>query len=217
MKCNIFFKLIFCFTLLFGSEVFAANFSNKEAETFIYDKGNKLLDAFAEDDLAKKYTDLDNLFLEDVDLDYISKFVMGKYWRQMNLEQQQKFQALFKRYALGVYKNFPLSFKNRIKFKVSGITNINNYKDVETEIDTKEFTNGKLENIFVTFRLDKKEDKIKIIDIKITESSLILSYRNQFYQMVMDADEDMTWFLEDFETLTISTETNNKLKLEEIF
>ena len=45
-----------------------------------------------------------------------------------------------------------------------------------------------------------------LTDIKIGESSLILSYRNKFYQMIKSADEDMEWFLEDFELTTVSAE-----------
>lgn len=43
-----------------------------------------------------------------------------------------------------------------------------------------------------------------ITDIKVAESSLILSYRGRFYQMIADADEEMEWFLEDFELLADS-------------
>lgn len=49
-----------------------------------------------------------------MDLDYISRFVVGKYWRQMSAEQQKKYQELFTRYALNVYKGFPLSFDDNL-------------------------------------------------------------------------------------------------------
>ena len=40
---------------------------------------------------SKKYAMLDDLFLNYVDLNYISKFVIGKYWKDMNKSQQEKY------------------------------------------------------------------------------------------------------------------------------
>ena len=65
------------------------------------------------------------------------------------------------------------------------------------------------------FRLRKQGKEIKIIDIKFAESSLILSYRNRFYQMVAEVEGDIEWFLEDLETTVVSTERTNQQKLQE--
>ena len=41
-----------------------------------------------------------------------------------------------------------------------------------------------------------------------------IAYRNKFYQMMIEDDEEITWFLEDFEVLVQSMETKNDQKLE---
>ena len=46
------------------------------------------------------------------------------------------------------------------------------------------------------------------------QSSLILAYRNRFYEMIAADDGDMEWFLEDLEDLAVSAEENNRLRLE---
>ena len=70
------------------------------------------------------------MFLNDVDLDYVGKFVVGKYWRQMTPEQRERYIPLFKRYSLSLYKNFPLSFDFKINFKITGVKLDRDYADV---------------------------------------------------------------------------------------
>ncbi|MDR1026413.1 MAG: ABC transporter substrate-binding protein [Lactobacillus sp.] len=210
MKRNLFLQLIiFCFCI-FNTPVQAAGIAEKEAKLWVEDKGSRLLEAFAEEDMERKFNTLDELFINYVDLDYISRFVIGKYWREMTKEQQAQYKKLFTRYALGVYKSFPLSFKDRIGFDVSKVNIDGKYAEVTTKVS---LNNVDMEPIDLTFFLDKKKD-IKLVDIKLEKISLILSYRTRFYQKIREVDEDMTWFLEDFETTVKSTETSNRLKLE---
>ncbi len=56
---------------------------------------------------------------------------------------------------------------------------------------------------------------MRIIDLKIGESSLILSYRGRFYEMIAQDDEDLGWFMEDLQMITESTEKQNQLKVDE--
>lgn len=206
MKSNYFLQLITFFMLLvLALPAAAAPLSEEEARVFGETKGRELLQTFSEKDLTVKYQKLDELFLNYVDLDYISRFVVGKYWRQMTPEQQQKYQELFTRYALNTYKGFPLSFDNNLDFSISGIVPDGEYMLVSTNIDYRGM-DGKMTSFLVEFRLHKKNDRIMLTDIKVAESSLILSYRSRFYQMIADADEEMEWFLEDFELQTESSE-----------
>lgn len=217
MKSKQFLQLIIvCFSLLSFS-AFAAAPQPQEAEKWAEDKGNLLLETFQEKDLAQKYHDLDNLFLKYVDLDYIGKFVMGKHWREMDKTQQQEYLSLFKRYALAVYKGFPLTFQHPITFSINNAIASSTYTDVFATIDLGSNFQDKEnqpQKINVIFRLVKNKDGIQIVDLTLAESSLILSYRNRFYQMVAEVDGDMSWFLEDFATVVSSTEKTNQQKLE---
>lgn len=206
--------IIVCFCMMFFANARAENIGASEAKSWAQTKGNLLLSTFQEKDLAIKYAKLDELFLNYVDLDYISKFVIGKHWKEMSVDQQQRYQPLFKRYALGVYKSFPLTFQNEIKYEILNADVRPDYTDVTAIIDLAgNLKDINQQKINVVFRLTKKNEEIKIIDIKLAESSLILSYRNRFYQMVADTDGDIEWFLEDLETVTQSTEQTNQSKL----
>lgn len=216
MKSNNFLRLIIVsFLLLSSSFVKASVISADEAKAWADEKGQTLLKAFSEKDTEVKYQKLDNLFLNDVDLNHISKFVIGKYWRQMSDTQKTRYQDVFKRYSLAVYKSFPLEFDmDKIKYTI--ISAQANAKDtnVVANIDLQMgYKPEDRQSILVDFRLHKVGGKIKLIDIKLAESSLILSYRNRFYEMISGNDEDIEWFLEDLETITTSTEQVNEENL----
>ncbi len=220
MKSKIFLRLItLSLCSILSLNAYAATISSNEAKVWVEDKGKELLDTFGETDLEKRYRALDKMFLEDIDLDYISKFVVGKYWRQMSAEQQQRYQQIFQRYALSVYKSFPLDFDtSKITFDILSVRIEPNYANVRANIHLNQPSETsqtqELQNIIVEFRLNKTNGKLRIVDLKLGESSLILSYRSRFYEMIAQSDNDMEWFLEDLETITQSTETQNRQKLE---
>ena len=212
MKIKLFLQLIiFCFSVNFAH---AAPIPENQARQWVNEKGNLLLDTFSEKDLSIKHEKLDYLFLNHVGLDYIARFVMGKYWRDMNEDQRKRYKDLFIRYSLGVYKSFPLDFEDRVSFKITAVDTKDKYSDVSTHIEMKEAPSKEFESILVIFRLSNSSGSIKITDIKLFESSLILSYRNRFAQMMMDAEEDIEWFLEELNDIVESTEESNRRKFQ---
>ena len=207
MKSKIFLQLIIlCFS---ASIAWAQPIKDKEAIQWVKDKGNNLLEIFAENDIKKKHSQLDKMFMEYVDMDYISKFVVGKYWKAMTEEQQSQFQALFRRYALAVYKNFPLDFDRRADFTVKEVDRTEKFTDVIVALSVQLGPDAtQMVDVQLVFRLVKSGKNIKIIDLKLNESSLILSYRGRFYEMILKDDEEMEWFLDDFRDLTEKMELN---------
>jgi len=211
MKSNCFlYFILFCGLLFCPAPLKAESLSLAEAESFAREQGNNLLSFFAEKDIRVKYQKLDSLFLNHIDLDYIARFVVGKYWREMTPEQQTSYRELFKRYAVSVYKGFPLTFDNRISFEITGARAEGDDVFVGADIAYARASSA-AEHFLVEFRMHKRDGAVRLTDIKIGESSLILSYRGRFYQMIKSADEDMGWFLEDFELATVSAEKNYAL------
>ena len=209
MKRNHFLQLIiFCFYLFASFKVWA-NPDSQSAIMWVNATGRELLETFNEKDMSKKHQKLDEMFLKHVDLNYISKFVVGKYWRQMNKEQQAKYQNLFQRYCMNIYKGFPLDFKNKINFKVNNADCQSDYCEISTLVDIGIKNNQEQEQVFVVgFRVHKQDNSWKIIDLKLAESSLLLSYRNRFYEMISAVDGEIDWFLEDLENSLKSVSHN---------
>ena len=220
MKSNLFLRvIIFLFCIQIAKPVYADVVPAAEAQKWVEDKGQQLLIVFGESDIVKKYAALDEMLVQYIDLDYVSKFVMGKYWRQMSEEQQSEYQELFKRYALSVYKSFPLDFNaEKIKFEIIKAIPEKNRTAVRAKVNLEGIMDPQqntVADIFVDFLVSQKNNQIKIIDLKLGESSLILSYRSRFYEMIAKDDDDVVWFLEDLADITEAAERTIAEKLHE--
>ena len=218
MKSNLFLRvIIFLFCFFSSHTLYAEPLNEAEARKWVEEKGQQLLTTFGETDIAKKYAELDEMMVAYIDFDYVSKFVMGRYWRQMSTDQQTAYRDLFKRYALSIYKGFPLDFdSNKIDFEVVKIIPDDRKTVVRIKIHLdKERVNEQnpIADIFIDFHLRQQNNAIKIIDLKLGESSLILSYRSRFYEMIAKNDDDIEWFMEDLRDITEAAERTVEEKL----
>lgn len=188
----------------------AAAVDPKAAETWVTQTGYKLIEALANPDIEKKHRVLDEMFEKNVDTDYMARFVLSKYWKNLDDSQKADYLQLFRRYCLSLYKSYPLDFDlTGLDFAVISSKIVGKYTDITCRVDLPEkFRTDSLKSLDVVFKLSNDSGIIKIIDLKIGESSLLLTYRNRFVKMVQDADEDMDWFLEDLTDLTLSNEKN---------
>lgn len=216
MKSNLFLRvIIFLFCLLTAYAPRAEVIGAPEAEQWVQAKGQELIQTFGKTDVSQKYAALDEMLVNYIDLPYVSKFVMGRYWRQMSSEQQERYRQIFTRYALSIYKSFPLDFEsNKLGFEIVQVRPEDNKTTVRTKINIQSGTE-QLPEIFVEFLLHRQNGAIQIIDLKLGESSLILSYRTRFYEMIAQNDDDIEWFLEDLNDITEAAERTNRQKLQE--
>ena len=218
MKIKYFLQLITLFFILFVGANFSAqaNIGENRARTWAQGKGEEILQILTSQDTEAKYNKLDQILTQDADLDYIAKFIMGKYWRLMTAEQQENYRQLFDRYIHAVYKSYPLDLQQGdVTFQIDKIiSNANDtevlctifIKNLEKVVDEKSAG-----GIKVIFRLVENGGKIQLRDLKIGESSLLLSFRNRFYKMIHeDSDDEIEWFLEDFATMIDDLEEKNE-------
>lgn len=209
-----FLTILFSFFSLFVSAR-AAPVEPQKAQDFINKTGYRLIEALGNKNLNQKYTALDKLFSQNVDIPYLARFVLGKYWHRLTPNQKKTYLNLFPRYVIGIYKSYPLNFGTEgLSFEILSTLPAQNFTDVFCRVNLPESLRTEhLPYIDISFKLEKIESGIKIVDLKIGESSLLVSYRNRFYQLISDADEDMDWFLEDFADLTNAAEKSAEEKL----
>lgn len=205
MKSNLFLQVIIAaLCLVFSSPCRAGNLSDREALDFAATKGKELLMSFQEPDLDKRYKELDAMFVEYIDIDYVSRFVMGKYWRRMTPEQKEKYRDVFVRYGLSFYKTLPLDYAKNLTYEIKGAEQDGNFVNVAANVSVQ--LGQERQNITLIFRLHKPEEKIMAVDVKVAESSLLLSYRGKFYEMIARNDGEIDWFLEELTDLAFSME-----------
>lgn len=214
MKSKIFLQLIILITgIIFSFPAQSAAPSMEKAQQWAQEKGQLLLSSFKIPDYQERYQKLDELFLEYVDMDYVSRFVIGKYWKDMSQDQKVRYQKLFQRYALAIYKTFPLDFAQTITYKVIGAQREGNFTIVTVKVNVQLSQEKGLEDILLQFRLKQNGSKIQLVDIKFAESSLMLVYRSKFYEMMAQDEGEVEWFLEDLEGKALSAEKINESHL----
>lgn len=211
MKSNKILQVITALFLIFAANANSAEILSKdEALNFAATKGEELLMAFQEPDLNLRFQKLDELFVTYIDVDYVSRFVMGKYWRQMSEEQKQAYQKLFLRYGLAYYKTLPLDYAQNVEYEIKNAEIDGNFTNVITNVKVN--LGEEKQVITLVFRLHKVDGKIKAVDVKVAESSLLLAYRGKFYEMIAQDDGEIDWFLEDLGDITASMELNLREK-----
>ena len=210
MKKLLLMLTFFCFFIF--SAVSAAEYSavsTKDSADWIKNKATEVFNALANRDKGD-YENLDSLLTSSIDIPYIAKFVVGKYWRTMTEDQRSQYQKLFKYYLLGMYKTFPLPKNtNGINFEVSQTIQKKQHTEVTVPIKIEGITTTS-ENpegtIDLVFSLHKTNSGIKMMDLSIAGSSLLMTFRGKIYDLIQRDEEEMEWFLEDFETWIPSSE-----------
>jgi len=155
-------KLIIVLFLLFAFDIVnATEACNKDVEKFIDDMSKTSQSILNNKSLTEKkrkdnYRDFaDNI----VDSNWVAKFVLGAYWKQINQTQQKEFLELYRDYLLENYMpklkdyNKDLNIK-KIENTRKGIYMVSTKTKDKTDRDIK-----------VDFRLIDKDGKLLITDI----------------------------------------------------
>lgn len=205
-------KIIILCLFLFAGNTNAQNISipSNEAIEWGNKNGQELLLTLGVENIVEKHAKLDEMMNRHVNLDYISKFVLGKYYKKMNKSQKLRYSEIFKRYILSIYKQFNLTINpNDINFTIDKVTEHKNFTNIRCSIDISKLSsnNASSEKINIDFKLIRgEENRIQAVDLVISDVSLVVEYRKRFYKMVLDEDEDMNWFLDKLEDITKANE-----------
>jgi ABC-type transporter MlaC component len=162
-----------------ASTAHAQNVSIKEADarSWANNKGQELLLILSESNLTEKYAKLDRMMMEDVNIDYISKFVIGKYAKFMSNEQKTRYNELFQRYILSSYKQIDLHFDaSLIKFTVDDIIEHHEFTTVKCTVDAgKLIKEADASIIPVKFKLIRgRFNRIQAVDLEIAKVSMVI-------------------------------------------
>ncbi len=138
------------------------------------------------------------LFTENLDLDFIGKYVLGRYWRIATPAQQKEFIALYKEFNVKTWSKRFDEFKGK-SFIFKGTTPSNNANQVfvDTEVPMSE---GK--PISVKWRVADKKGDIKIIDIIIENVSLAQTARNEYTSFIAKSPKGVDGLLENLRLKT---------------
>lgn len=166
---------------LSAASVSAANASADSVRQFATDLGNNALAVVSDKTLPtdQKSQKIEALFTQNVDIEWIARFVLGKNWRTATDEQKQRYMSAYKRFLV---KNYTARFTDYTNenFKVDNVREEGEGKYYLT----MEITRPGQANILLDYRIRETNGQNKIIDIVVEGVSLITTQRSEFASVV---------------------------------
>ena len=128
-------------------------------------------------DIAKVSALVEAKVMPHVDFEVITRSAVGPQWRGASAEQRTKLQAEFKLLLIRVYSGALAQLKDQT-------VEITRTQPVQgsTQVIVQSEVRGKGEPIKLDYRLDKRGEAWKIIDVNVAGLWLVQNYRTQFAQ-----------------------------------
>ena len=156
------------------------------AKTFVDTVATQVLTLVKNDSLSKdaKQAQIEAIFSDKVDINFVAKFVLGKSWRTATPQQQQDYIAAYKPFILKNYASKLTKYSGQTytlkNARVEGDDNV-----VTMEIDDP---NGQKVN--VDYHLRNDTGSFKIVDIAVEGVSLLTTQRSEFNGIVENKGVD---------------------------
>ncbi len=132
------------------------------------------------------------LFSENLDLDFIGRYVLGRYWRTASATQKKEFINLYREFNVITWSKRFDEFKGK-KFVFDGTSSASNPDQIF--VNTK-VTMGEGAPVSVKWRVYDRNNKLKIIDIIIENVSLAQTARNEYTAFIAKSPNGLDGLLE---------------------
>lgn len=169
---------VFSILLVCANNSYAYADNNTDARSFVSSTSDRVISSIkAGGSESSKEQKLNQIFVEVMDIDWIGKFVLGKYWNKLDDAQKTKYLEHYRNYLIASY--VPL-FKdyNGQKIDIRDIKTIKQSQYlVVTDIEPSE-TNGS--SYRVEYRVHYDNGTFKVRDIIAEGISMITTQRSEF-------------------------------------
>ena len=132
----------------------------------------------------KKEIKFGELFDKNFDIPSISRFVLGKYWKQASLDQKKNFIKAFRNYIVKTYS----SRFNEYSGEQLTLLNFENASNPKIFIVHTALEREDAPPIIVDWRIGKKKKGFVILDIIIEGISLAVTQRSEFVSVIDQND-----------------------------
>jgi phospholipid transport system substrate-binding protein len=133
-----------------------------------------------EGNLEPLYKELDEITNDKVDYEYISKIVMGKYYRQASDSQKVEFEKVFKRTLLKTYGKTLVSF-NVTKYELIEPRSESPQADKQQVVVKVSSDDGQTYSL-VSYMV-KADGKWKLVNVVLDGFNLRITFKNQFAEL----------------------------------
>ena len=167
------------FSLLFFSNVNAD--SNAEgSKNFVEKLGKEVIETVSDEKLSdsQRRSNFRYLYLNAFDNFYISRFVLGRYWKRIDKSVKEEFVKTFNDYIVSTYAP---KFKGwQGEFKAVDALIEKNFYNVKMDVINKD---GPVLKLIWKIYLDKNKN-FKILDVNIDGVSMLVTQRAEFMSVI---------------------------------
>jgi len=162
--------------------------SVESAGKYVESLGNKAVSIIASDKLSKsqKQKKLEKVFSSNVDIPWVGRFVMGRYWRKATAKQKKDY--------IKAYEDFIVShYASRFAEYSGGKFNILETRagsDDEFTVSMEMLNDTSDEPIYVDYRVRDEKGRFKIFDVIVEGVSMITTQRSEFGAVISNKDID---------------------------
>jgi len=167
-----------------------AAIDTKGAENFIKKVTTEGIEDIINANISKAEKDARfyKIFNENLDLNKIGQFVLGRYWRAATAEQKKEFINVYRELNIKTWSARFDEFKGK-KFVFDGTSPLNsknsqNQVFVNTSVPMDNASPAK-----VIWRVEDKDGKYKVVDIIIENVSLAITARNEYTSFIQKSPD----------------------------
>ena len=178
-----------------------------EAEAFVMDVSNRVIDILSYTSTTEKEDAFRTLLNEKANLKRIAAFTLGKYRRQLSPAELQEFQSLFESMITKVYANRLGTYEDQQIIVLGSEKKKKDYL-VETELRFKDGSDP----IAIVWRLRQEKDgRITLFDLRVLGIWMALEQRETFLSILKNNNEDFDILLDNLrqQIATGSTKTSD--------
>lgn len=128
------------------------------------------------------YDLVDELVIPSFDFVSMSKWVLGKHWKSASPAQQARFIEQFKGLLVRTYARALLEYSGqRIKY-----LGVEQKPDSKLAVVKTELTSAGAQSFPVAYRMYRKDQAWKVVDVAVDGVSLVSTYRGSFAAQIKD-------------------------------
>ena len=172
-------RFFFSFILLFPLSAISDENIGK-SKVFIEKLGKQVVEKVSNTNISdvERYNNFKQLYLSSFDNYYISRFVLGRYWKTIDKGIQKQFVDSFNKYIVATYAPKFKGWEGTFKAVDSLLEN--NYYNVKMDILNED---GPTLKMMWKMYLNKNKE-FKILDVNIDGVSMLVTQRAEFLSVI---------------------------------
>ncbi|MFQ3306829.1 MAG: phospholipid transport system substrate-binding protein [Candidatus Midichloriaceae bacterium] len=176
------FYLVFLLLFLFISPVLS-NEKEVLVVDFVKNTAHEISSVMRSTDIDndQKLNQLNRIFCKVVDINWMGKFAIGKYYKQLNKSEILEYKELYKNFLIQMYAPKFTDY-NGESLKINSVKSIGNSQYIISTTIVSGDHSGK--NIMISYRIKEKDGVFKILDIIPEGISLVFGQRSDFTSVI---------------------------------